>query len=65
MTFWYLRSMADHDTHRGLMSGGSVDAVCGIRFTPRPVAFGGEALAGEPPDPDQICPQCLLAQGTR
>ncbi len=65
MTLWWLRSMADHDTHRGLKSGGSVDAACGIRFAPRPVAFGGEALPGEPPDPDQICPQCLLVQGAR
>jgi hypothetical protein len=62
---WYLRSTDDHDTHRGMMSRGSVNAACGIRFTPRTIAFGRKALSGPPPDPQQICPRCQSAQDTR
>ena len=56
---WYLRSMADSDTHRGELCGdGLVIAQCGAVFTPKPLAFGRVALRGQPPDPDQICPNC-------
>jgi hypothetical protein len=67
---WFLRSLSDHDTHRGeLRDDGSVLAHCGASFTPRPtlkvigpppgtLATGQLALRGSPPDPDQICPQC-------
>jgi hypothetical protein len=60
---WFLRSMGDHDTHRGIYSPAtrSVHAVCGVEFLPRPVGLTGEriSLPGTPPDPAQICPQCL------
>jgi hypothetical protein len=59
---WYLRSMADRDTHRGTYSPvtRSVHAVCGAEFVPRRLGLGGDRLAlhGWPPDPDQICPEC-------
>ncbi len=55
---WYLRTAADHDTHRGeLNPDGTVAAQCGIRFAPRPLP-GGLALPGHPQDRDQICPEC-------
>lgn len=57
---WYLRSASDWDTHRGVFrQDGLVAAQCGIRFKPRPLAFGRTALPGNPLDPDQICPGCL------
>ncbi|MGH3815267.1 MAG: hypothetical protein ACRDUV_22940 [Pseudonocardiaceae bacterium] len=66
MSLWYLRSMADHDTHRGTMGrGGLVTAECGIQFTPPAFAFSGRELPGKPADPDQICPRCQLAEGAR
>lgn len=51
---WYVRSSEQHDTHRGTVSRGAVDAVCGIRF---------EAVArcARPSDPDRICPRCHQA----
>lgn len=68
---WFLRSMGDHDTHRGeLRPDGVVTAVCGLRFTPRPTLTvtgqppdqqlieGPLALRGNPPDPEQVCPDC-------
>ncbi len=67
---WYLRSLRDHDTHRGsLRENGMVLARCGASFTPRPtltvigpppgqLATGDLALPGRPPDPDQVCPEC-------
>ncbi len=59
---WFLRSMGDHDTHRGIYSPASrsVHAVCGVEFIPRPVGLAGErmSLPGYPPDKDQICPTC-------
>lgn len=67
---WYLRSPGDHDTHRGRMrDDGTVLARCGALFTPQPtltvvgpppgqLATGGLALPGNPPDPEQVCPQC-------
>lgn len=43
---WYLRSLADHDTHRGWLGGdGAVLALCGARFTPKPTV----RVVGEPP----------------
>lgn len=57
---WYLRSLADRDTHRGeLQPNGTVVAVCGATFRPRALrSLGSLALPGGPSDPDQICPQC-------
>jgi hypothetical protein len=63
--FWYLQSLSDDDTHRGTLSRGSVNAVCGIRFRPRTVAFGRKALPGPPVDRAQICPQCDHAKDAR
>ncbi|MDQ4103776.1 MAG: hypothetical protein M3186_08740 [Actinomycetota bacterium] len=56
---WFLRSGADHDPHRGLLlPDGTVKAVCGQKFQPRPLAYGKLAFNGDPLDPEQICPQC-------
>ncbi|MGH3702983.1 MAG: hypothetical protein ACRDQY_26810 [Pseudonocardiaceae bacterium] len=57
---WYLRSMADADTHRGHYSvvTRSVHALCGIEFIPKELPLGGPALPGSPLDPQQVCPQC-------
>jgi hypothetical protein len=62
---WYLQSLSDGDTHRGTVSRGSVNAVCGIRFRPRTVAFGRKALPGPPVDRAQICPQCDTQETVR
>jgi hypothetical protein len=62
---WYLRSMADQDTHRGeLGADGLVVADCGARFPPFPLPFGRVALPGHPYDPDQTCPRCQQAART-
>jgi hypothetical protein len=59
---WYLRSIADHDTHHGeLQPDGTVAARCGIQFAPRPLPRGTVALPGHPYDHDQICPECFNA----
>jgi len=67
---WFLRSLGDHDTHRGELRGdGTVLARCGAVFTPRPtlriagpppgqLVTGDLALRGNPPDPDQVCQEC-------
>jgi hypothetical protein len=58
---WYLRSMGDHDTHRGALrpAEGTVVALCGVTFVPRPLPFGrGLGFSGNPPDPEQVCPAC-------
>ncbi|MGH3538126.1 MAG: hypothetical protein ACRDQJ_07450 [Pseudonocardiaceae bacterium] len=67
---WFLRSLGDHDTHRGhLRADGTVAARCGLSFTPRPtlritgqppgaLVAGPLALRGNPPDPDQTCSEC-------
>ncbi|MGH3852254.1 MAG: hypothetical protein ACRDR6_01895 [Pseudonocardiaceae bacterium] len=53
---WFLRSLGDRDTHYGMLGPDQiVTAVCGVRFTPRPLR---EPLPGHPPDPEQICPAC-------
>lgn len=74
---WYLRSLSDHDTHRGrIRDDGTVLACCGVSFTPRPtlrvegpppgeLVAAGPALKGNPPDPDQICPECQRDGTTR
>ncbi|MGQ0716712.1 MAG: hypothetical protein ACT4NP_05225 [Pseudonocardiales bacterium] len=59
---WFLQSLKDHDTHRGILTRGSVSAACGIRFVPRTVAHGRKALPCQPPDPDQVCPTCQRAE---
>jgi hypothetical protein len=62
MTTWYLRSISDGDTHCGALHHGIVVARCGIRFSPSPLPFNRIALPpGHPPDPDQICPDCKVA----
>jgi hypothetical protein len=40
------------------MTRDGVIALCGIRFE-LPTTTGGHALPGQPPDPDQICPDWL------
>ncbi|HET9258171.1 MAG TPA: hypothetical protein VFO16_23650 [Pseudonocardiaceae bacterium] len=66
---WYLRSLADHDTHRGWLGGdGAVLALCGASFTPKPTlrVVGeppGQLVDGPPelalpPFPEQACPEC-------
>ncbi|MGH3702282.1 MAG: hypothetical protein ACRDQ9_21015, partial [Pseudonocardiaceae bacterium] len=74
---WYLRSLGDHDTHRGrLCDDGTVLAWCGVSFTPRPtlrvagrppgtLVEGPVALRGSPPDPDQVCGECQRGGGVR
>ena len=39
---WYLRSIGDHDTHCGALrpADGTVAALCGVTFVPRPLPFG-------------------------
>lgn len=59
---WYLRTVADHDTHAGrLIRSGYVQACCGVQFAPRLAAYGRLALPSWPLDPDQICAQCQKA----
>jgi len=53
-TIWYQRSGRDHDTHRGTLCRGRVQAACGAMFT----AFG-TALPGDPPA-YRICLRCGL-----
>lgn len=62
---WYLRSTADHDTHRGRMfHDGTVMAECGVTFRPlKALRDRGPALPGYPPDPDQVCPKCKRSGG--
>lgn len=59
---WFVRSMGDADTHRGVYSPAtrSVHAMCGIEFQPVPVSWPPKLgpLPGNPPDPQQVCPQC-------
>lgn len=74
---WYLRSLADYDTHQGeLRTDGTVLARCGASFTPRPtlkvvgpppgtLVTGNLALKGNPPDPEQVCPDCGRDGGGR
>jgi len=52
---WYQRSPRDHDTHRGTLCRGRVQAACGIAF-----AASGTALAGDPPA-HRICLRCGLS----
>ncbi|MDQ3763665.1 MAG: hypothetical protein M3460_19205 [Actinomycetota bacterium] len=54
-TIWYQRSGRDHDTHRGTLCRGRVQAACGAMFT----AYG-TALAGAPPA-HRICLRCGLS----
>jgi hypothetical protein len=61
---WWVRSFADRDTHLGtyMPRGGSVRSRCQLEFVPLPVGMPPKVgpLPGSPPDPDQICPNCLL-----
>lgn len=59
---WYVRSLADQDTHRGELSlvTHSVRAVCGVEFVPlKALRNRGPELPGQPPDPEQVCPACM------
>jgi hypothetical protein len=51
---WYQRSGRDHDTHRGTLCRGRVQAACGVMF-----AASGTALPGDPPA-HRICLRCGL-----
>jgi hypothetical protein len=63
---WYLRSLADRDTHCGeLRADGSVCALCGVEFVPRALPLGDPALPVSPLDPDQVCPACRGAKAAR
>jgi hypothetical protein len=64
---WFLRSLADRDTHRGSYSTvtRSVHADCGAEFVPRALPLGGPALPSSPLDPDQVCPECYRARNAR
>lgn len=58
---WYLRSMPDADTHRGVYSitNRSVHARCGAEFEPLRRTNGAPiVLTPSPPDPGQVCPIC-------
>lgn len=55
---WYLRSMADYDTHYGELRDAIVTAACGAQFWPRVLTFDRRALPRYPPDPAQVCPAC-------
>jgi hypothetical protein len=58
---WYLRSLGDHDTHRGALrpAEGTVTALCGVTFVLRVLPFGHDlGFSGSPPDPEQVCPAC-------
>lgn len=64
---WYLRSMADRDTHRSAYSitTRSVHALCGVEFEPLKRTTGAPILlTPNPPDPDQICPRCYHTKDT-
>jgi hypothetical protein len=52
---WYQRSGRDHDTHRGTLCRGRVQAACGAMFT-----ASGTALPGDPPA-HRICLRCGLS----
>ena len=54
-TIWYQQSGRDHDTHRGTLCRGRVQAGCGIAF-----AAYGTALASDPPA-YRICLRCGLS----
>ena len=54
-TIWYQRSGRDHDTHRGTLCRGRVQATCGAMFT-----ASGTALPGDPPA-HRICLRCGLS----
>lgn len=55
---WYVRSLADGHTHRGLARGRKVTASCGLAFVAPRLVVGRVSLPGEPQDPDQVCPTC-------
>jgi hypothetical protein len=64
MSGWFVRSLADHDTHRDIYSPAtrSVHARCGIEFQPLPIGLHGNRIAfsGPPPDPTKFA---ALANG--
>ena len=61
MSGWFLRSMSDGDTHRGIYSPATrkVQARCGAEFEPLKKTNGAPImLVAVPPDPVQICSAC-------
>ena len=52
---WYMRSVADHETHAGHRQDEEVWAICGTHF---PYTALTVTLPGRPPDPQQVCPFC-------
>ena len=71
---WYLRSLADYDTHRGWLGGdGAVLALCGASFIPKPTVrvvgdppgrlVDGPPELALPPVPEQVCPDCRREAG--
>jgi hypothetical protein len=70
---WFLRSLDDHDMHRGITGAdGTVAALCGARFMPpltmRVVGpLPGELVDGSPAsrrypkEPSHVCPACRRA----
>jgi hypothetical protein len=73
---WYLRSLADHDTHRGRLSAdGAVIALSGARFIPKPAVrvvgeppgrlVDGPPELALPPVPEQVCPACQRERNGR
>lgn len=63
---WFLRSLADRDTHRGKWSPvtRSVFAACGVEFVPLQLMRNRITLPGEPSDPAQVCPACRADAAT-
>jgi hypothetical protein len=62
MTFWYLCSTRDPDTHQGYLRRGRMQAVCGVEFSLiRAMKTRGPARPGKPPDPELACPECRSA----
>lgn len=64
---WYVASFADRDTHKGVYSPASqsVHAVCGAEFVPLTIGWPPVRgpLPGNPPDPDQVCQECISRLG--
>jgi hypothetical protein len=68
MMSWYLRSMGDHQTHRGQYSitTRNVHSACGVEFVPMKLSTGAPIVLVSPrPDPAQVCRDCRGDGGER